>query len=95
MSEIKHTPGPWKWCGRGLEQDGGERLDVIYTEVICGSFCYGSCVGMTVSDADKLLIAAAPDLYEALQEIIETEWIGGKGGFVKARAALAKARGES
>lgn len=39
-------------------------------------------------------IAAADDLYEALQEIINTPWIGGKGGFVKARAALAKARGE-
>jgi hypothetical protein len=41
------------------------------------------------------LFAAAPELYEALKEIIDTEWIGGKGGFVKARAALAKARGES
>jgi hypothetical protein len=41
------------------------------------------------------LFAAAPDLYAALEEIINTEWIGGKGGFVKARAALAKARGES
>jgi hypothetical protein len=38
-------------------------------------------------------IAAVDDLYAALEEIIETEWIGGKGGFVKARAALAKARG--
>lgn len=38
---------------------------------------------------------ATPDLYAALQEIIDTEWLGGKGGFHRARAALAKARGES
>lgn len=35
------------------------------------------------------------ELYEALKEIIDTEWIGGKGGFVRARAALDKARGVS
>jgi hypothetical protein len=44
--------------------------------------------------ANGCLIAAAPDLYAALEEIINTPWIGGKGGFVRARAALAKARGE-
>jgi hypothetical protein len=41
------------------------------------------------------LMSAAPDLYAALKEIIDTPWIGGKGGLVRARAALAKARGEA
>jgi len=71
MNEIKHTPGPWKWSGRELEQDGGDYKDVIHTEVSCGQFCYGGCVDMTVSDADKLLIAAAPELLEALIKALD------------------------
>lgn len=45
--------------------------------------------------ANAYLRAAAPDLFDALKEIIDTPWLGGKGGFHKARAAIAKALGES
>jgi len=65
------TPGPWKWSGRELEQDGGEWRDIIHTEVSCGSFCYGGCVDMTISDADRALIAAAPELLEALIDAMD------------------------
>jgi len=34
------------------------------------------------------------ELLGALEEILNTEWLGGKGGFVRARAAVAKAKGE-
>lgn len=51
---------------------------------------------VAVSDADMHMIAAAPDLYDALSDMLAS---GGDddGGCVvaKAKAALAKARGES
>lgn len=46
---------------------------------------------------DARLIAAAPDLYEALQEIVDatdTGWEHLDATFTRARAALKKARGE-
>lgn len=36
---------------------------------------------------------ASKDMYDALKEIVETQWIGGRGGLVRARKALDKARG--
>jgi hypothetical protein len=41
--------------------------------------------------ADGEIKNAEPDLIGALQEILDTPWLGGKGGFHRARAAIAKA----
>ena len=88
----KHTPGPWTHEGQGditgIEDNGFGRgpVDVcsVYLRTVEGRH-----------EANARLIAAAPDLLEALSEIIND---GGK--FVmtnethrKARAAIAKARG--
>jgi hypothetical protein len=87
MSE-KFTPGPWSF-----DPDGGLPVIQIYCADNKNPF-HGSR-----SDeehvANAVLISAAPELYEALREIVDTEWLGGRGGFHMARAALAKARGES
>jgi hypothetical protein len=51
-----------------------------------------------VNAADARLISAAPDLYEALKEIVDaadgTGWEHLDATFTRARAALKKARGE-
>lgn len=61
----------------------------------------GENVNYTTGDvqaADARLISAAPDLYEALQEIVDaadgTGWDQLDATFTRARAALKKARGE-
>jgi hypothetical protein len=94
MEKQTFTQGPWEVDSTGYRA-AGNGLCVM-------AWHLGKCVAVTGAhnsdmpvDANAALIAAAPDLYEALKEIIDTEWIGGKGGFVKARAALAKARGEA
>ncbi len=55
---MKHTPGPWHWDSEGL----GSK-DVLV-------FGKGYPFEMT-SEANKRLIAAAPDLLEALQNIVK------------------------
>lgn len=85
---MSYTPGPWKhrpsMYGRQYRyvQIGKEEN---YT------------TGELIPD-DARLISAAPDLYEALQEIVDaadgTGWEHLDATFTRARAALKKARGE-
>lgn len=86
MAEPKFSPGPWRWTNdKYLAGEGGQLL-------IRASF-------MT-NDVDMLLIAAAPDLYAALDDLLD--YRGGAESALeddhvvdRAKAALAKARGES
>lgn len=94
-SETKHTPGPWKVI---------EGVSPIYNQLIGISASEGSHIGVVAEDrmalpsqwsANARLIAAAPDLLEALQTIADHP-TGGVGcnpqSFVEiARAALARA----
>jgi hypothetical protein len=91
MSAGKHTPGPWKAGSRSvtaLETEDRLGMDVrLY--------------GGSASDnrANARLIAAAPDLLEALQPFMALEpelWsdIRVKRAFVIARTAIAKATGK-
>lgn len=57
MSETKHTPGPWTWHGKGLEA----RNETVFI---------GSQRDVYVLPADAHLIAAAPELLEALQKCL-------------------------
>lgn len=86
----KHTPGPWKIRRLGKSQT------IFELGPVCADEYAGSC-WLDVSESDASLVCAAPDLLEALSEIIND---GGK--FVmthethrKARAAIARARGEA
>lgn len=54
MTGFKGKPGPWHWEGKVLCND----------EHIVGGD------GWAFNDADKRLIAAAPELLEALQEMV-------------------------
>lgn len=65
---IKHTPGPWKWGDdyRGLYGQGEVRQREVLT--------FEPYEGMWLSytdhqDANARLIAAAPLMYEALEEV--------------------------
>lgn len=97
MSEFKGTPGPWLNAGRSagshIHADKGEVAWLL------------SYMGIPDEEieANASLIAAAPDLLEALTTIIceMDQWTGwNDNGFEdetipKARAAIAKALGET
>lgn len=95
----KHTPGPWSgpyydnhpgdrgwWVHNGLEGQDEYAVAVTFT-------------GNPNQEADARLIAAAPDLLEACKLLMEYSGIieerDGNWATEKARAAIAKAEGES
>ena len=100
MSEPKWTPGPWKFQVRFADQFGCQ-IDIRRSK---GKIVFTFVSHLQPSSARSTahLIAAAPDLYEALQRIVK--WMDAQGynalyqddtALKDARAALAKARGET
>jgi len=94
---MSHTPGPWHWSDRYPMVSSGEK-----TWSLIGEDGYGilSCDGVENSpqglndEANARLIAAAPDLLEAIQGIRSfVEMFN--GDLTKIDAAIAKATGES
>ena len=93
MSEF--TPGPWR------KGDVGEiMLNNKYREIISDDGKIGLVYGIIDQDnkANANLIAAAPELYAALEKVLNQSWDGPIDAEHYARkqaaAALAKARGE-
>lgn len=121
MAETKFTPGPWEWAIDEIDR-GAKRGTKIRKALWTGKTGSGHLLHPSwnefdgglwqawvgVSDADAALIAAAPDLYEAADEVdefgltIPLEGADEKvvpvymtiGTVKKFRAALLKARGE-
>lgn len=94
MSGVKHTPGPlaifperdrqWLWV-----------MDELGTKRVARVVLYDGLEDEM--EANARLIAAAPDLLEALEALlrVETEWGDPTGPeWDNARAAIARARGE-
>jgi len=85
MNETKFTLGPWHY---------DKENNAIYNKT-----CLYICDAPKNNDHDKHLITAAPELYEALNDLLN-DCINFDGGkltdifMVKASRALAKARGE-
>ena len=73
----KHTPGPWK-----------RKIKSVLISV--APYEWAEAYGGSIANAR--LIAAAPDLLEALQDLCDT--LGECGMTEKARAAIVKAEGE-
>lgn len=69
MSTPKHTPGPWRW----LEGDGycGPRLVDASVEDVIGGGAQIDDTGVYTSPANARLIAAAPELLEELESLVE------------------------
>lgn len=96
MSETKHTPGPWEW------KDGEYDDDLMFLASASGTICtFGNCdyyerCGELPNEADCRLIAAAPELLEALKRCLEIMSNGGTWTLEDqnaAHAAIAKAEG--
>jgi hypothetical protein len=96
----KHTPGPWHWSNRYKTSDN-ER----FTWSLIGANGYGilSCDGEENSPqglgesgaTNARLIAAAPELLDALLRVLRDVASDGRDGWEdQARAAVAKATGE-
>ena len=94
---AKHTQGPWKLTkGTAFEYD-----HLIHDEDKNAVVCFGpyGCRTKAETKANARLIAAAPDLLEALQGLAAGDF--GAGGWTdameafaqKARAAITKATG--
>lgn len=85
MSEPKFTPGPWLVMAN---QIGTQETEIA-------SICLTAQIRLPKDEtkANAHLIAAAPDLYEALEYCIKQ--IPEFGDVPGIKAALAKARGEN
>ena len=104
--KAKFTPGPWRFDSVDTpfelvngECIGGEDTGIreVYQED--GTLPIATCYAIDGlnNTENARLIAAAPDLYEALENMVATMTSMGKtenSAIVKARAALAKASGE-
>ena len=96
MAESKHTPGPWT-LGTGSQTGTGYAVcagpQILAT---VNGFGYPLDIGHAPeSDANAALIAAAPDMYEALQGALYylTRANDESGIVPKIRAALARTEG--
>ena len=97
MSEPKFTKGPWKATYDSQLQ---ALIEIYNTEdriMVAVLPDRGTIEAMSEIEANANLIAAAPDMYEALETIERVAGIGmmeDDPARVKARDALRKARGE-
>ena len=106
MSDMKHTPGPWRSSGHPHYQaiisdspTGDERLDEQDHREAYG----GYLICESVLEANARLIAAAPELLEALEEaVLQIEYMHEKFQdtgtgcmtITRSNAAIAKATGQ-
>ena len=91
MSETKFTKGPWKRKDNFVYSPMFDEDDTLFVSIAV------ACTGIAPAIANANLIAAAPDMYEALETIERVAGIGmmeDDPARVKARDALRKARGE-
>jgi hypothetical protein len=102
MNETKFTPGPWHKVEGTNEVTALEGLKYICVAslfVPVGSTSEDLDSRREVMHANAHLIAAAPDLYAALDEILEALFYddaeGIEGKIKAAYDALAQARGEA
>ena len=85
MKELKATPGPWRrasgigYCA--IRRDEGVIADMRFVDGL-------------YNPSDACLIAAAPELYEALLLAMQSMCPGNDTDLAVCNAALAKARGE-
>lgn len=64
MGDVKHTKGPWEWKDDDREKFGHYRL---HPGILATDLSDGTPWGDEIDRANARLIAAAPDLLEALK----------------------------
>ena len=89
---MKHTPGPWTFV-----QGGSGNFPTWNVRIGSNLITLPFASSMDTLDADARLIAAAPDLLEALNDILNGHGDPDipEAALAKARAAIAKATGET
>ena len=92
MTITKHTSGPWSLEFAHVMQNGQKYWQVHdgLDAICCNQFCYA-----TNNEANARLIAAAPDLLEALKLARDIIGHPDDAGSKIIAAAIAKAIGES
>lgn len=89
---LKHTPGPWEYRKVDYILDNRDTFEVSDGGVT------PYWVAQTLTEENARLIAAAPDLLEALRKFMLCTQVGTKkeqdAWFEKGRQAICKARGE-
>ena len=91
---TKHTPGPW-FVGTGTSDQLGPVLAIVRKEESSGAAIaiIDTVPGDEFSQENARLIAAAPELLDALVEMVEIAEAQGHR-VTRGRAAIAKATGE-
>lgn len=94
---TKHTPGPW-WVDKITPKNDTHKFDICSGEnERVQRFIACTYSGLSAEKANARLISAAPELLEALTEIVSAAdgdgWDQLDAGFTKARNAIAKATG--
>lgn len=88
MPQTRHTPGPWE-----VGHMNDRRADIGTSDPMSTPIVTVWVNGHT-DDANVALVRAAPDLYEALETMLDDcSMSASEGAQSVARAALAKARG--
>jgi hypothetical protein len=107
MTDTKFTPGPWMWRQSTDMSFGDDKKTwCLAPGILIADMTDGTPGGDKRDRANAHLIAAAPDLYEALSSVGDNLLSGddsAHGGYVdldgaavqKIMDALAKARGEA
>lgn len=94
MPVTKHTPGPWFIDGNVIRGDKQRNGSISIACTLNIAYPYGRWSGES-EQANARLIAAAPELLEALQDMVD--YYGTASASVealhKARSAIAKATG--
>lgn len=105
MKEFKGTPGPWR-----VSEKRGDFIDIRHNNNEPGAMSLNLAhivsrlSWLKEAEANAHLIAAAPELLEALQEILDVYGDTGAANFwsinesvsgIKARTAINKALGET
>jgi hypothetical protein len=92
MTEMKHSPGPWRNDKYHILDDANNTVALI------GYYVDGTGDDVLESDANASLIAAAPEMLAALEAAKRTLWFEGKwrtDALVKVQAAIDKAKGDA
>lgn len=99
----KHTPGPWSRDKYGHIMASGKEVNFRSMSILCS----GASERIDEADANTTLASSAPDLFEALEGLLDryTSLVNcGDCGYwnpeaeeevIASRAAIAKARGEA
>ncbi|MCY1520487.1 hypothetical protein D9M68_552650 [compost metagenome] len=93
-----HTPGPWEIDGQYVQQ-AGQRVVAVCDVLNMDKGGDKGWYSGPVTEANKRLIAASPELLEALEALLGMDVAYQRGPRVEAavavgRAAIAKAKGE-